>query len=47
MLGPAELFVMLWIFGMFALAILAVFAVRRLFQKRENKDEKKDSESRK
>lgn len=38
---------MFWIFGMFALAILAVFAVRRHFQKREKKDGKKDSGSRK
>lgn len=40
--GPAEVFVMLWIFGMFALAALAILAVKRLFERHGKKGEKKD-----
>lgn len=40
--GPAEVLVMLWIFGMFALAALAIFGVKRLFERHGKKGEKKD-----
>lgn len=40
--GPAEVFVMLWIFGMFALAALVILAVKRLFERHGKKGEKKD-----
>jgi beta-lactamase regulating signal transducer with metallopeptidase domain len=40
--GPAEVFVMFWIFGMFAPAVLAIFAVKRLFERHRKKVEKKD-----
>ncbi|MEE8681554.1 MAG: hypothetical protein SOH69_06830 [Olsenella sp.] len=40
--GPAEVFVMFWIFGMSAPAVLAIFAVKRLFERHRKKVEKKD-----
>ena len=42
MSGPAEVCVMLWIVGMFALAALAIFVVKRLFERHGKKGEKKD-----
>ncbi len=40
--APAEVFVMFWIFGMLVLAALAIFAVKRLFERQGKKGEKKD-----
>lgn len=44
--GPAEVFVMFWIFGMLALAVLAIFAVKRLFERHGKKNDRKDSGNR-
>lgn len=44
--GPAEVFVMFWIFGMLVLAALAIFAVKRLFERHGKKNDRKDSGNR-
>lgn len=44
--APAEVFVMFWIFGMLVLAALAIFAVKRLFERQGKKGEKKDGGNR-
>lgn len=44
--APAEVFVMFWIFGMLVLAALAIFAVKRLFERQGKKNDRKDSGNR-